>query len=798
MRKEFVFSMKLDAADFDRSIAEIQQKLKNIYAPSDIVQRQQQTAQRLASGGMGGIMSQPTQQAYQQATQQAKRDMDQLIAEQARGQEKLGKIIAQRSELLKKLQSQQKEMTKDSQEELSIKEKIARVEGNNYRLRETYRQRDAALNQAMDAKESMEPGGKSMSRRLGRGASILGGVGVAMRVGADAYEQLGRSQFRALSNTGTAMEGVIGRQMQDMQTPYGQSWMQERMRSLTSANDMDRITRRTDLMRIGSGTAMMGAGGMSALAGGPIGWGIGGISAGAGAATLFGNERMRALSSSGILSGAGEGVNNSRFGQMTGGAFGAGNWLKGQGDQQMKEYNSLLAKEFAKNFQTALQAEQETNPLKKLAAQTYSENYMNYLQTQRSLGLNYNTFHAAGGFREKTLNAGFTDQLAGGMSQEILGAGGSTRMGRESTFGLQLQRNMGMTNAGQLLGTLSGGIGNAEATKQATIKILAEGMKLGLDDSKFAEENRKFSMAVAEIIARSGATTGADFGRLSEGFGRFNAENTTRGLEAAQGAYQEFQQLSSTTTGPRGMQQAAGLLGDPELKKLSVKEKQALMKIPDEELNSDNMLLQSLASKAEIPVSRLIEIKRKAVQGSVSRFKETDVAVSRLRDQKVDMSKINDPEFFSTLTDQQKEDVGTILTNQAIEYGYKNKRMMMSRFKGTVTGQVPKTEEEKENDEVEDYRNQIFLNTKARQAPEKPEDKTIQNMAESSRLALSGFQQFHKELTPSVETIRNFNTMLQNSIKIMKDLSPENRNIFERMFGVQSSQNQEQGGKQQK
>src|ERR1044072_4648743 len=110
MKKELLIAAKFDTTEFDKSIEQMQRKLKDIYAPADIIKSQNATSQRLNQAGFGGAMSAPTQEAFVKATQQSRREFDSLIREQATGQEKLTKLISKREEKLKALQEQQNQM----------------------------------------------------------------------------------------------------------------------------------------------------------------------------------------------------------------------------------------------------------------------------------------------------------------------------------------------------------------------------------------------------------------------------------------------------------------------------------------------------------------------------------------------------------------------------------------------------------------------------------------------------------------------------------------------------------------
>jgi hypothetical protein len=807
MDKKIEFQAVLDSAEFEKVITRLQQKVKEAnMSPGGIAGAQQQNAQRMNQMGIGGGLSQPSMDAYNRAIQSSRRELDQIIKTEAQAQEKLAKSITDRSKELNKLKDSQKEMVKDSKAELDIREQIRRAEQNQFDLREQYIKKNQVLSDAMDARnkttrsgmgglvDSYRNGGmgglaeRLGTNRMGLVGGALGGISTALGFGAAAYDQLGRSAFRTQLNTGSAIEGTIGRSMQDMSNPFGQAWSAERLRSMQNAGGQDTITRRNDLLRSGAGVAGLGAAGVMA-AGGPLGWIGSGISAAGGLGALFGNERMRALSTSGMLGATGAAVNGTQIGR----ASGVGNWLQSQGDQQMKQYNSVLAKEFADNFQNALQSEQQSNPLKRLAAQSYGDNFQGYLQSQRGLGLNYGSFHGAGGFRERSINAGFTDQQGMAMSGEILGAGGSTRAARDSVFALQLQRQ-GMTNAGQMMGSLSGSMGDSQAAQQALIKVLAEGTRLGFDNSAYAEENRKFSQTLTDIVSRTGARGGSDVNAVTGSFGRFAGDRTNQGIEAAKTAYEQYQQISSETTGPRGVMRAAGFMRDQNLSKISMIGKNALMQIREEDFNEQNPVVRAAAREAGLSVDDL----RKRVQGvnenSQSRFKKADEARNSVRDY-MSGNKIGqmNEEEYQKLPDKMKATLDSLSLYQTTELGDLGTKGNQSRLFGAVNQNTPLSDQTRQAQE--DQTRQKYTGSETG----REEDKTVANMAESGRLALDSFRQFHTEMIPTVDSIRKFNEAIAGAVTAMKNMSPNNQDSMARALsgalGIRGAEVQPQSGK---
>lgn len=753
MKKEFIFSAKFDTSDFDKSVEQMKQKLTAAYSPSQVAQMQQQTGARLGKEGMGGIMSAPTMEAFQKATQSSRREMDSLIASQAQGQEKLGKIIAKRGEMLKKLQEQQKEMVKDSEQELKIKERIARVESNNQQLRESYKQRDASLNQALDAKESLKPkgmeavaggyqsGGVFGAAKAGMGllnmgniGAVLGGIGAIGQKGAEIYRDVAKTPVRTEASMGSAVQGTLGRQVGDIyarRSAFEQNFAPERQRAAQQSLDTMQANKAADkwgtgfgaLKSIGAGIgtgAAVGAGlgamgmGVGAVPGAIIG-GVGGL--GKGIWDIMGDERKRSMVMSPFSKTA------------------------------EKRYGSILAEDMVNDYTTSYEGQKKQNPFKTAAVGEYEQNFQRNLQSQRQMGLTNEGFYGKQGFLNKNIEAGFTPEMGLQMSGDIIGAGGSTRMARESAFGNQLSRGTDLTNAGQVLGTLSGGIGGSEATKQATVKILAEGMKLGLDDSKFAEENRKFVQMTAEIVARSGAKSEGDFERVSGKFGAFVGENTGSGINAAKGAYEQYQQISQTTTGPRGVMRAAGFMGDKDLNKMSTMTKQAVMQIPEEQLNEDHPVVLNAAKEAGLTPKEFVDKVKGVNQGSVSRYKESDTIRDRLKAGMKKMGKERlSEEDLKNLPEDMRNDFNKLATNQTTELGNQDQRTTTARALGTINPSEAAPGKQLGRENV------IGDKTSGADRTGRMEDTTVKAMAADSKVVLDNFNEMAPAMKKAAES----------------------------------------------
>src|ERR1035437_10394227 len=155
MKKEVIFQAKFQTDDFDRSVESMKKKLQEISAPADRQGAQNQNAQRMGQMGLGAGLSEESLSGFRRATQSAKREMDQLITSQFRGQQDLGKAIAQQEMALKKLVNEQKNLTKSAKEHLEISKEISRIRESAARMNDSYARGNEGLNNSMDAREEM-------------------------------------------------------------------------------------------------------------------------------------------------------------------------------------------------------------------------------------------------------------------------------------------------------------------------------------------------------------------------------------------------------------------------------------------------------------------------------------------------------------------------------------------------------------------------------------------------------------------------------------------------------------------
>lgn len=672
MKKSVTFSAQLDTTDFDRSVEKIQKKLKEI-SPAAITQMQYATGQRMQQQGLGGSMSTPTTEAYQRATINSHKEIEKSIKEQAVAQEKLGKMISQRSETLKRLQSQQKEILKDSKEELELKQKIARVEENNNRLKEQYKRNDLVLNQSLDTRDSIREsrmqairdrnqGGFGLAGRYARqgmyGAAgrealgaipfgkLLGGMGIAglAHAGIQFGETMAGYPLRLEEATGTAISTMAGRDTGRMyagKSPFDAFWMAEREKAAGLAKQKADKQVIWDILK---GVGMFGAGAGAMM--------LGGAASSTGIGATLGVPAM--IAGGGMMAG---GIGMMAFNDKARSAV-----------FNPEEYRRLRAADQSKDTMQMWETLKNQDAAKKAAMEKLEKDLDRNLHLQRTLGFNNQQFYGGGGFIQRGLTAGFQDEQMINMAQSILGAGGSARMGGQAQFGLQMQR-AGITNASSILGTLSGGMPGAKESESAVISIISRAFKIGLDNTDFAEEQRKFAQIASNIISRTGAVTQEDQDRLASALGKFVTERTNVGVQSAQTAYERSQERSSQLGGRRGVMRMVQGFQDPSLQKLNTMEMTGLLGLRDEQLQPNDELVQYYASKAGVSPEELIKKVRGINKGSRFLVPGSQEEVDKFQgiiEQYKNKENISTAEFGKRLT-QQRQGLTSVLPQDVFQ-----------------------------------------------------------------------------------------------------------------------------------
>jgi hypothetical protein len=542
--KKLRISLDLDDKAFSSAIKRMQAQLNQAFSGPAMLQQQRAISQKMAQLGLGGLPGSPSDRQLEQSQQRAKQQADRMFEDTRR-----------KFDIIKRLQNdlnkEQSMGTASEQRKLEIKQRLLDLTEKEKRATGELRAQVDRYN-AQAQQQNKQFGG-----RLGAAAGAIGGAGAW--IGGQ-----GRLPIEAASAAGSAATSLVGQQLKDMADPSHQAFLPERMKAIEAAKKAWKAGRVEDHMVNAAGTIFAGIGLGLALEAGTLGAATPFLAmAGGGLAAISGSAKQRAITG---------------------------------GNQQA--YEQLSAADLADLTQRSITAQEQANPLKKLAAEYNAQNYQRNLGIQRGLGLNDQGFMGKSGFLQGNMAYGgrmqFTEEQVTQQQQAIMAAGGSARMGREAGFGLGLEKNLNMTNAPQLLGGISRSMGGAEQTKEASIRVISEAFKQGLNDSELVDLLRGFTSAAGEAISRSGARSQGDVDRISSQFGKGMLEPTGVGLEAAKTGYESYQKLSGATSGPMSVMQRAAMLRDPILRKLAqggesgslVFEK--LKQIPQEQLTEDH------------------------------------------------------------------------------------------------------------------------------------------------------------------------------------------------------------------
>ncbi|CAM6004850.1 unnamed protein product [Sphagnum balticum] len=563
-----------------------------MYAPSDTL-RMQRTSQALQSAGYGGLANAPGKGDVKSAINDYKKNLDKFIREEKVALEGKIKNLAKEEASYKKILEQHQKLTKEEQKRVENQEKLKNAQEAYSKAKEDEVDSETKINALLREKQGLlsisdkikqlpsqfkaDPM-KAMST-VGEGIGVVTGAVAGLAVAA---ERLAGFQMRLESAKGSAISQTTGKDISDVyggRSAFEAQWMTERGQASGLAADKARSNRTTDralgiasMLGIAGGAAVVGASALGTpftMGGSALGIPAGLAMMGAGAAGLS-NDRNR----KGILGG--------------------------------EEYDQLIASQQADDRAKAYEAIKEQDPQKKATLERYEQSYRRDVNTQRTLGINDEELYGEGGLESRAANAGFDRDQAHRMATGIVQAGGSARMGRQGEFGLQMER-MGQTNASGILGAISGSVQSPESTKRATISIMSEAFKIGLDNTDFAEENRKFTDAAAGIIQRTGASNEGDQDKIAQTLAQFLGERTNKGVEAAQGAYERFQERGSQVGGRRGAMRLTEAMKSPILSQFSTQDLTELLNARPEDLRKDSAFLQSYALEAKTTPEEILK-----------------------------------------------------------------------------------------------------------------------------------------------------------------------------------------------
>ena len=370
-------------------------------------------------------------------------------------------------------------------------------------------------------------GGMSGPEKMGFGATSIGGILGAMGVAANYVGQrpidIARMQSSAISMT-------TGRQLREARSgeyTYESMYGDDRKKSQEQASSSNKWKTAGDIATMAASVAA-----------------------------------LIAVPFTGGLSG---------LGLAAAGGFGLKSSFLDKGMADPEKYGAYQAQREAQDFTALLAASHEMGPYRKDAIERLKATGGRDLGMERTLGLKdfgsakgIGGYLGAGGYLRSQMDLGFTDEMVTSASQGILGAGGSTAMARQSGTALQAQRGLGLTNANELLGQISGTQSIPETSRKTLIDIFAR----GFDSSRYAEENRKYMQAVTEQVYKGGSTSEATASSIADLIRASVGTNapTSRNIEASKSAYESYKATGSATSGYAGGVNLADAMNDPWLK----------------------------------------------------------------------------------------------------------------------------------------------------------------------------------------------------------------------------------------
>jgi hypothetical protein len=514
-----------------------------------MAQIEQEAKKLKLSPGVGAPQQAPGVKEYQQAhakVQQARND--QIATEVSRN------ALIQKEALLVKIARQESEIAKSGKDASFWANKRLETE--------------KAINNEKKAGAILDKatGGGGWRGAASSAAGILGALGTAANY-------IGQRPIDIAQMQASAISMGTGRQLREARTgeyTYQGMYGQDRQKATEQAATSNRWKTVSDVVIAGASIAAV----LAAIPTGGASLGIEGLA--------LGGAGLAGLKSSFLDKGIADPAKYAAY----------------QSQRQAQDFTALLA------------ASQDASPYRKDAIERFKSTAARDIGMQRTLGLNdfdwktrggsgMGGYYGAGGYLKSQTDLGFTDEMVTGASQGILGAGGSTRMAAQSGISLQAQRGLGLTNADQLLGQISGSQSIPQDSKNTLIDIFSR----GFDSSNYAEENRKYMQTVTEQFSRSGSTSEAtaasiaDLIKASVG----GLAPTSRNIEAGKSAYESYKAQGSATSGYQGGINLTSAMNDKYLSQ--IKDPAALKEVLKEgmDIDENDPDVIELAKKLNVP-----------------------------------------------------------------------------------------------------------------------------------------------------------------------------------------------------
>lgn len=602
LKKEIRIAAKLDTGDFDKTVESMQRKMKDIYGGGS-VRSDVGMQDRMAKHGMGPGATEAQRRQADVQDKQRYRDVLGAIKEQERAEDQIlkklkekeaiidriskkqagGKLYSAESDMLKKTQ-QEKEQLEAQQAQL----RNNRMEGLN--IADQLRPRGAA--RIMNAYDNGGIGGgaRAFGRELMQSpaflTTVLGATLGVAQAGSAIYADRVSMPRQITESAGSASITGSDRlsQLFSGRSVFENVFSKEYTQASNMAQEEKKRQRTSD--KADASLSILG----NVLAGATAG-GIGG--------SIFGGLGAIPGAVLGGAAGLTRGVINNSDQALSGFGLFDNNYKK--------RYENRLEAQSQQNRKSAEESLRNLDPMRKFGTQYFEQNYQRDLGLQRQLGLNDKELSGFFG------DAGeFTRNQQIESAQGIISSGGSTQAGRGlASFSNRLGRDYRLTNSSQLLGAMSGSLGDAQSSSNALIKILAEGTRLGFDTSKNTEELRRFAQAATDIATRSGTRSERSAGEIGSRFSDFVSGNTMTDIGNARSAYQTYQGLASESNGPRGVMQAVGMMNDKDLGKLNRNQAYSLQNMTPEQIMAGGPEIEAMAAQAGLSLE---DFKKKAIE----------------------------------------------------------------------------------------------------------------------------------------------------------------------------------------
>lgn len=562
--KEIRIRAILDSSTFDKGISEISEKLRKI------TQQQTQGAGTQRVLGKDTVMGKYAQQAFGDFSKESQKQLEQMYRVQRQEAVNQQVTMKGKQQELEKMVKIDGNLTKQQKERVELLKKEIDL------LKEKHRQTLTTAGETQKALDKMKPdlatgaaGGGAGGPPTGGGESLAGGAGrmfsgllkgmtaaALIRGGfnaaTQAYSDFMVTRPREMEAAkGQAMTG-ISRDMRENYSGKGSNrafWAQERSQAFRMAKTERDRQENLDLVRGGVGTAVGAAGG--AYAG------------------MMGGAALGTMIMPGIGTAVGA-VGGALIGGAAGGYGGAG-LMGGEGGRaaifDQEKYKNMSTAQMLKNREAIEASLMAQDPRRAHARDYFTNNYQNMSSFERMTGRRgQQEMYGGAGLLRTQMRMG--EQYGGGMlSMEdiqnqtgaLYGAGAGTGGAEMSGMAAAINRQLGTKNAAQTMGRLQGmgGLGN-EGTQDATKRLLAEAVRLGVDTSKMPQEMERMTAMTAQI-----ATAGGGFSTIAAQVAGAGVAGLSSGQIAAAGtAYQGFESRAGESSGIGGQIGFGFMLGE--------------------------------------------------------------------------------------------------------------------------------------------------------------------------------------------------------------------------------------------